>query len=309
MDKDKFKEKIKRWLSRGMILLGAILLLSCFAPWQISSKADFGDSNDYSSDWSGDSYSSDWSSSDYDSDSDSSPSDGDALISVIVVVMILVVSYINTRKEKKAKKEMDTSVGKSVSGKGSPAEQILAHDPSFSEKDFLSYASRVFINIQTAWSARDLEPVRTVLHPNLYEQTARQIENKKKDGIINRLERISVTSCVLSGYEQDKTDEYAYVTIYAQMVDYQIKEDTQKVIAGDPNALWYLQYRVCFRRPLGMKTSADGIGVRSATCPMCGAPLTANAYGKCAYCGSVINTGEYDWVISDLKIIRKNKQK
>ena len=36
-------------------------------------------------------------------------------------------------------------------------------------------------------------------------------------------------------------------------------------------------------------------------CPNCGAPTQITSAGKCEYCGSVITTGEYSWVLSNLE--------
>ena len=41
--------------------------------------------------------------------------------------------------------------------------------------------------------------------------------------------------------------------------------------------------------------------VVSLYCPNCGAPTQVTIAGKCDYCGSIITTGEHDWVLSGLR--------
>ncbi|HHZ05450.1 MAG TPA: hypothetical protein GX401_01475 [Clostridiales bacterium] len=41
-------------------------------------------------------------------------------------------------------------------------------------------------------------------------------------------------------------------------------------------------------------------------CPHCGAPLQITSSGKCEYCGSIVTTGEFDWVLSDLDSVRED---
>ena len=36
-------------------------------------------------------------------------------------------------------------------------------------------------------------------------------------------------------------------------------------------------------------------------CPNCGAPLDLNATAKCQYCGAVIQSADFDWVIKTIK--------
>lgn len=55
---------------------------------------------------------------------------------------------------------------------------IMQKDPLFTAPDFISFAKQVYVDIQDAWAKRDLEPVRCVLHQNLYQQTERQIQKK-----------------------------------------------------------------------------------------------------------------------------------
>ena len=39
----------------------------------------------------------------------------------------------------------------------------------------------------------------------------------------------------------------------------------------------------------------------TTNCPNCGAPTQITSAGQCEYCGSVITTGEHDWVLSGLE--------
>ena len=42
------------------------------------------------------------------------------------------------------------------------------------------------------------------------------------------------------------------------------------------------------------------------TCPNCGAPLEISSSGVCEYCGSVVTTGQYSWVLTDFSGIRND---
>ena len=41
-------------------------------------------------------------------------------------------------------------------------------------------------------------------------------------------------------------------------------------------------------------------------CPNCGAPLEISSSGVCEYCGSVVTTGQYSWVLTDFSGIRND---
>ena len=245
---------------------------------------------------------------------------------VIIVVVVIIIFSLSKSKNGNNAAGNGSAGGNSASGSRPPqagrtisrapskivpnrTEQITEimkkKDVNFTANDFLSYAKRVYVDIQDAWSKRDLEPVRSVLHPNLYQQTQKQVEKKIADGIVNHLERISVNTAYITGYRQDDDYEYMYVYLVAKMIDYQVKEATGQVIYGDKTTRWEMFYKMTFMRAIDMQTAditeEDDNVMR---CPSCGAPVEGTAFGTCQYCGSTVSTGKYGWVLSDFGVFR-----
>ena len=54
-------------------------------------------------------------------------------------------------------------------------------------------------------------------------------------------------------------------------------------------------------RKAGVKTKEGTADTNTTNCPNCGAPTKITSSGKCEYCGSIITTGEHDWVLSGLE--------
>ena len=317
----------KQNLFRRLLAVMMLVLVMAFSA-QTTAKAGFGDFNDYdsSSDWdSSDSWDSDWGSSDYDSysySSDSDSSGGDITIEGIVICILGIIIYLVVANAKsKKKKGNDTTSSASTmqnqahrSQPQTPAPedkteeisgQIKEHDPLFTAQDFLSFAGDVYMDIQSAWEKRDLTPVRAVLHQNLYQQTEKQIQKKIEDGIVNHLERISVNKSYLMSYHKDEKYEYLDVYLSASMIDYQVKEATGEILYGDKTTRWKMQYKMTFMRSVGSLTKDAKDKEKGLVCPNCGAPLTGTSFGKCEYCGSIVTTGAYDWVLSAFTAIKK----
>ncbi len=183
---------------------------------------------------------------------------------------------------------------------------IRATDQNFSVADFKSFAKRCFVDIQEGWSNRDITPLQTILHPNIYEQTEKQIEIKIRDGIVNKLERISVNNISMVNFEKDNQFEKLTVELKAQMVDYQVDIKSDTVVAGSKDRLWKLEYRITFVRTSGSKTSTDKDGTIAMICPNCCAHIPTAAFGKCEYCGSIVTNGKYSWVIMDITRLSRN---
>ncbi len=318
------RQRMKKWVK----IVTAVMML-CILTWSMETTgyAGFGDFNDYDYGDSGWDSQDSW---DWDSDDDwgysysySGGSGGggdtsgmDYVIAAIVVIAILAISASKAKRNRNgAGASMPQTRRQNTVQQCQPLPNrtdeimklMLEKDENFTANDFISYVKRVYVDIQDAWSRRDLEPVRAVLHPNLYQQTQRQIQKKIEDGVVNHLERIAVNTAYLSGYRRDDDYEYMIVYLSAQMIDYQVKESTGQLLYGDKTTRWSLQYKMTFMRAVEMKTpQADAEENENMKCPNCGAPIEGTAFGKCEYCGSVVSTGKYGWVLSDFGVIRQD---
>jgi len=181
---------------------------------------------------------------------------------------------------------------------------IKAHDPNFSASDFVSFVKRVYIDIQTAWCKRDLMPVRAFLHDNLYDATAKQVQSKIDQRVVYHYESMVVNTAYLTSYAKDTQFEYLTLYLNARMIDWQEDEKTGKILRGDKTTRWDLRYKMKFMRSAGVLTKEAVSGVSGRNCPNCAAPLEMTSSAKCAYCDSVVTTGQYSWVLSDFGTIR-----
>ena len=181
---------------------------------------------------------------------------------------------------------------------------IAEADPNFTIPDFITFAKNVYMNIQDAWCKRDLEPVRPILHQNLYERTEKQIQKKIADGIVQHLDRLTVNDAYTTSYRRDAQYEYLKVYLNSSMIDYQVKESTGQILYGDQSTRWTMRYEMTFMRSVNAKTPEAGAQSIGINCPNCGAPLTGTSFGKCPYCDSLVTTGLYNWVLSDFNAIK-----
>lgn len=181
--------------------------------------------------------------------------------------------------------------------------QIQAIDPNFSVDKFNAWVREVFIKLQQAWSDRDWKKIRPFESEELFSLHNSQLEEYIRGNKINMIEKIGIKSCSLVSFAEDGDKEVVKVRLSAVMRDYVIDATTRKVLESDPNKDWYMTYIMTFNRKKGVKTK-EGVSNKSTTnCPNCGAPTEITSAGQCSYCGSIITTGEHDWVLTDLHSI------
>lgn len=103
----------------------------------------------------------------------------------------------------------------------------------------------------------------------------------------------------IEGITSDDMFDYITTLVTATAKDYTIDKDG-KVVDGDKDEYITWTERWVFMRSASVQTKEAESGVFADKCPNCGASLAINAIGKCDYCGSEMNKGEFDWVLSEI---------
>ena len=148
--------------------------------------------------------------------------------------------------------------------------------------------------------ARDWERVRPFEKEELYRQHEMQLNQYIVNGRINVLERINVNQAYLHKYVRDAQYEYLTVFFQVRLTDYIKDEKTGQILKGSPNVDSHMKYLYTFMRKNGVRTNPGSSNMSTTNCPNCGAPTRITSSGKCEYCSSVITTGDFDWVLSNI---------
>lgn len=274
-------------------LIAALILVFCTL-----GRADFGDFSG-GSDYGGSS-SSDSSWSSYDSDSSSySGGEWDSGTWIIIVGGVIAI-YIFAGRGSKKKSEASGAKGVDVS-KLAPVSELKNFNPG----EFNGKLSNMYLRLQEAWAGGDLSPVEPLLSAPYYAQMAAQLKRDFTDkGITSHLEHISVLDVELLGCTPgaEDTPDRLYARIQARFVNY-LTDKEGKVVRGNDRDEIYMTYEWTLER------SANLSDARTVNCPNCAAPVDANRFAKCPYCGSVIENSGYDWVISHIKGISRRMAK
>ena len=133
---------------------------------------------------------------------------------------------------------------------------IREMDPSFSEKAFKDLAEDIFFKIQGAWTNRDLSHVRHLLTPEMSGIFQKDVDNLVEERQINRLENIAVREVEIVEAGQNRGEEFVTVKFYANLLDYNVEDQSGKVISGSSfDPVKFLEYWT-FSRNVGEKNWA-----------------------------------------------------
>lgn len=171
-------------------------------------------------------------------------------------------------------------------------------DPDFNSTIFINRVKVAFLKIQQAWCAHDLSDIRAFVSDGIYERFSLQIAEQKDEGVRNHMEEIQIIDATIAQLISDNVFDTLTVRISASAVDYTEKISDGKMIDGTRRAEKFVEYWSFVRKPGA--ASLKGAGLIEGNCPNCGAELKLNQAAKCESCGSLIKSGEYDWVLSEI---------
>ena len=269
-----------------------------------SSKSDY-DNHSSSSSRSYSSYSGSISNSSKSSIDLSNPEDIAITIGAIifVIVLVFVLTKICGGKKKKSENKSNRIIPYDFTTQ--ITEFIQQNDTNFNVEQFLEWSKNVFITLQTAWTQRDWEKIRTLEKEELFEQHNTQLQEYIRLGRINVMENINVSNAYLHKLVIDDNYEHLTVSMFVTMNDYIIDEKSGKVIMGNKKEVFDTIYQLTFIRHKEIKTTLID-GVIANICPHCGAPVDSASAGRCQYCGSIVHSGEFNWVLSNLESVDEN---
>jgi len=176
--------------------------------------------------------------------------------------------------------------------------EISKRDPSFDRAYFLENVKKTFFTVQESWQNQDMRPSRFIVSDGVYERFSLQIKMYESSMIINKMEGLQIVSIGIAAAQSDNFFDTIHVRIKAVSVDYFVNKETKKQVYGDINPAEFTEYW-SFIRTSGVKTEKKN-GAVDGYCPNCGSPLKLADSIVCASCSAVVNSGQYDWVLSEI---------
>ncbi len=119
-----------------------------------------------------------------------------------------------------------------VGGKDDKLNVIREMDCSFTEKRFKDAVLEKFLQIQDAWTDRDLSGARNLLTDEIYEAMQQDAEKLRVQKRINKLDDIAVRSLDITEVWQKGNQTFITVRFNVSMVNYTVDESSGEVVAG-----------------------------------------------------------------------------
>lgn len=173
--------------------------------------------------------------------------------------------------------------------------EILKYDSNFTESKFKSFADNVFIQIHLHIMTKEPEKIKHFVNDSLYKTIYNKTEELNQKKLIQMYDEINVKQTTILNYKVQDNKMIIEVNITSRYMDYLIDEDGN-FVSGINNRRIEKENYLTFEKPIDYLSTGS---VRK--CPGCGASIDVNANGQCAYCGTIYNLKDKDWVLVSLQ--------
>ena len=123
----------------------------------------------------------------------------------------------------------------------------------------------------------------------------------KNMGQTNYVNNIAVLEVSTRGWYEAKGNEYLVMKVRTRITDFTVDDRTGNVISGFKDAESFMTYEYTLSRTAGTKTTTMDKQTVAGQCPHCGAPINLAQSAKCEYCGTVIESKQHTWVITEIR--------
>jgi len=143
-----------------------------------------------------------------------------------------------------------------------------------------------------------MSPARAFISDGIKERFSLQIEMQQAEAYRNVMKHVEVLEAETVAVYSDDQFDTIHVSIRASAVDYDVSLKNGRKIRGHKSAEEFVEIW-SFHRRRGAQTLTRA-GSMEGNCPNCAAPLNIQDRVECQSCGSVVNSGEHDWVLAEI---------
>ena len=177
--------------------------------------------------------------------------------------------------------------------------KIKKLDKYFSEALIKSRVEQAFFIIKQAYSSHDIRPATAFLSDGLAESMQILFQIQKHRQRQRKIENLNLSACELVGMEADKHFETLHFKLDSS-ASYSIvdKSTGSNKISSNAALTLHTEYWTFVRLP-GTQTRSTP-GLIEGYCPNCGNILNLSQFALCESCGSLVGSGEYDWILAKI---------
>ncbi len=174
-------------------------------------------------------------------------------------------------------------------------EELIKLDNTFSESKFKTKVDNIFVMLHISLMTNNLSRVDHFISDNVFNEFQTRLDYLNQNNQIQMFDELNVKSTDIIDIKITDNEFIITVKLISRYMDYIIDKDSKKLISGNNTHRIEKENILIFTKKRTVKEQGF---VRK--CPSCGANMDINNNGKCEYCGTIYNTEDYDWILTDI---------
>ncbi len=175
-------------------------------------------------------------------------------------------------------------------------QELYEADKNVSWTAFEEHVAMIYAQLNAAWNAQDLKPVRGLVTSSLLGYLQYWVDEYKRQQMANKLESAKISRIALAKVTRDPYFDAVTVRVFADGNDFTIGPNKNVVGGSKTSRRAYSEYWTLIR-----SATRRGPIVNEAKCPNCGAPTSISDAGACTHCNAEVENGSFDWVLSKIE--------
>ena len=161
--------------------------------------------------------------------------------------------------------------------------RLLNSDPGFSSYVFLDFCNLLYARIHEYRG----QPTPGMLRPFVAPEILSRLASESV-----RVSNVTIGSMTIDSVQRSGSEFSLKLEVISNVDETTSDGHTQR---------WFYREILSFRRDVDVISPAPS-ELASLTCPSCGAAAETEMDATCVYCGNVVNTGEFGWVVDRVHI-------
>lgn len=180
---------------------------------------------------------------------------------------------------------------------GVPIASILEDDNAFDAELFKKWSRNIFLYLQNG-KEEELKQIKPSMSEDFFDRKIQMLRSFEKDNIELKREDLLIEEIKILDYAKWMDKAQIKIYIKARLKEYIINKTTQKVLRGNYKKASERGFIMTFQK----KDGEQQVGfVRN--CQSCGATIAETEFGRCQYCGSLVNPIRYNWTLIKYEVI------
>jgi hypothetical protein len=220
---------------------------------------------------------------------------------VIVIVIFALYVYRNGQSSYQSSVIRRGSALADARDRAEVVTRLRQNDPAFDEQALFARVRVAFVKIQDAWCDQNLTAVRPFISDGVYERFSLQFDEQRAQGLRNQMENLQVGAISLAAGHADTLFDVLSIRIEASATDSMVSVKDGRRLSGSTTSEPFVEIWSFLRRR-GARTQTDPSkpGLIEGNCPNCGGAIELNQNANCQYCGAILRSGQYDWVLAEI---------